>query len=431
MVDSKEIINKDKEFYIQGYPRVPVVLVEGKGTILKDIDGKEYIDCLAGIAVNNVGHAPERLLHAATSQMSKLIHCSGLFYSLPQTLLAEKLAEITPGGLRHTFLCNSGVEAVENAVKLTKKFSISRGKTGASIIALECSFHGRLGYSLSLTGQSKYKIGFGTYASAPGVVHAPAPYYYRSRLSKEECAIEAATRVEEIITHHTTGDVGAMIIEPILGEGGMIVPPAEYFSTLQRILKEQDIPLIVDEVQTGFARTGKMFACEHWNLQPDLMTMAKGLGGGMPIGAVISTKSIADSVELGDFFSTFGGNPVSCAVALENIAILEEEELAKNAEKMGELIMSGLMELQQNKPLIGDIRGKGLMIGIELVKNQKNKTPAKNETTKLVERMIHSGILIGSGGIHKNVLRIQPPLCISEEQVNQVLEVLNTEISKL
>ncbi len=430
-LNSKEVIKKDKEFYIQGYARVPVVFTEGKGAMLKDIDGKEYIDCFAGIAVTNVGHAHERLVKVAKEQMSKLIHTSGRFFNVPQTLLVEKLAKITPGDLKYTYLCNSGTEAVENAVKLVKKYAYSQGKTGAALIALECSFHGRLGYSLTLTGQAKYKKGFGTYANAPGVVHAPAPYTYRSKLSEEECGIDAALAIETTIDRQTTGDVAAFIMEPILGEGGIIIPPDSYFKTLVSILKERDVPFILDEVQTGFGRTGKLFASEYWDLKPDLMTLAKGLGGGMPIGAAIATSRIADCVESGDFFSTYGGNPVCSAVALENISILSDEQLINNSAKMGKIFLEELTEMKEKKPIIGEVRGKGLMIGIELVKDQQSKTPASAEAKKIVTFLKNEGIIIGLGGIFGNVLRLQPPLCIDEDQVVKVLEKIKKGINLL
>ncbi|MHA1993555.1 MAG: aspartate aminotransferase family protein [Candidatus Hodarchaeales archaeon] len=431
MVNSEEIMKKDQKYYVQGYTRKQVVLTEGKGTILKDIEGKEYIDCFAGIAVTNAGHAPERLRKAATDQMSKLIHTSGVFFNVPQTLLVEKLAEITPKSLQHTYLCNSGTEAVDNAVKLVKKFAFSKGKTGAALIALECSFHGRLGVAFSLTGQAKYKKGFGSYANAPGVVHAPVPYCYRSRLSEEECAEETASRVEDTINRHTAGDVAAFIMEPVLGEGGIIVPPAGYYKQLQEILADYGIPFIADEVQSGFGRTGKMFAFEHWDLKPDLVTMAKGLGGGMPIGAVTVNSDIANSVESGDFFSTFGGNPVSSAVALENINMLQDEGLVENSAKIGELFMKGLDELQEKYSIIGDIRGLGLMIGIELVKDKSTKEPAIKKAKEAVSLMLKNGVIIGLGGIHTNVLRLQPPLCITEPQAEKVLSKMDTALAQL
>jgi 4-aminobutyrate aminotransferase len=431
MVNSEEIMRKDKQFYIQGYTRKNVVLTEGKGTILKDIEGKEYIDCFAGIAVTNAGHSPERLVRAASEQMSKLVHTSGVFFNVPQTLLVEKLAEITPDNLKHTYLCNSGTEAVDNAVKLVKKYAFSKGKTGAALIALECSFHGRLGVAFSLTGQAKYKKGFGSYANFPGVVHAPVPYCYRSSLSEDECAEEIASRVEDVINRHTAGDVAGFIMEPVLGEGGIIVPPANYYKKLQKILADYQIPFIADEVQSGFGRTGKMFAFEHWDLKPDLVTMAKGMGGGIPIGAVTVNSEIANCVEPGDFFSTYGGNPVSSAVALENINIIQDEDLITNSEKIGNLFMKGLDELKEKFSLIGDVRGLGLMIGIELVENQTTKEPAAKKAKEVVSLLLQNGVIIGLGGIHTNVLRLQPPLCITEEQANQVLQKMNNAFKNL
>ncbi len=422
---SEEIKNKDKEFYIQGYTRVPIVLTEGKGAILKDLEGNEYIDCFAGIAVTNVGHAHERLVNVASEQMSKLIHTSGRFYNIPQTLLVEKIAQITPGDLKYSYLCNSGSEAIENAVKLVKKYATSRGKTGAALIALEGSFHGRLGYAFSLTGQAKYKKGFSSYANIQGVVHAPTPYTYRSKLSEEECGEEAALAVEKVIDYHTAGDVAAFFMEPILGEGGIIVPPDSYFETLLGILKERDIPFVSDEVQAGFGRTGKMFSGDHWNLKPDLMTLAKGFGGGMPIGAAVATSKIANSVQSGDFFSTYGGNPVCSAVALENIKIIEDEKLVENSAKIGKILMDNLEDIQIRHPLIGDIRGKGLMIGIELVKNHETKKPAAEEAKKIVNLLKNEGVIIGLGGLFGNVLRLQPPLCLTEDQSSEVIRKID------
>jgi 4-aminobutyrate aminotransferase len=431
MRSKKEVIDMDRDYYQQGYARVPIVITEGKGCSIKDLDGNEYIDCFAGIATSNAGHSPDRLVRAGIEQMKKFLHCSGRFYNIPQTFLAKKLAEITHEGLVKTFLCNSGTEAVENAVKIAKKYAYSRGKTGSGFISLECSFHGRLAYALTLTGNARYKKGFGTYANAPGVVHAPSPYCYRSKLDEDECGYETAMRVKELIDRQTTGDVAAMIVEPILGEGGIIVPPDSYFIELTKILREAEIPFIADEVQTGFGRTGKFFACEHWDLKPEIMTMAKGLGAGMPIGAVISTDKIADCIESGDLFSTYGGNPVCSAIALENIAMLLDEDLIKNSEKTGKYIMTRLKELQEKYEIMGDVRGKGLMIGVELVQDTTTKVPAVKETKILVEAMLKAGVIIGLGGIFKNVIRVQPPLCLSEEEANQVLRIIDTEIRKL
>ncbi|MCE7734516.1 MAG: aspartate aminotransferase family protein [Candidatus Heimdallarchaeota archaeon] len=407
------------------------MIESGSGTILRDLDGTEYVDCFSGIAVTNTGHSPERLVNAATNQMRKLIHASGLFYTIPQSDLVKKIAEIAPGKLKYTFLCNSGAEAVDNAVKIVKKYASKNGKPGAGLISLEMSFHGRLGYSLSLTGQRKYKNGFSTYANSFGVVHAPVPYAYRSKLDEDEFGEETAKAVERTIETHTPGDIAAFIMEPILGEGGIIVPPDSYFKTLLQILKEREIPLIIDEVQTGFGRTGKLFGSNHWNLEPDVMTMAKGMGGGMPIGAAMATPEIASSIDSGDFFSTYGGNPVCSAVALENIKMIEEENLVQNSANIGKIFMEELESLQNRFPVIGDIRGRGLMIGVELVKDRTAKTPDPESTNKIVLDLRKNGVIMGSGGFYKNVLRIQPPLVITEEQATQVISKLTKSFEGL
>jgi len=431
MGKAKEIMELDKEYYQQGYARVPLVIVEGKGVILKDIEGNEYIDCFAGISTANAGHAPDVLIEAGTEQMKKLFHVSGRFHTIPQVKLAKKLAEITPGDLQKTFLCNSGTEAVENAVKLVTKYAFTQGLTGGALISLECAFHGRLGVSFSLTANASYKKGFGSYSNAPGVKHAPTPYVYRSKYSDDDCGVEAANRLEEVIDRQTTGDIGAFFMEPILGEGGIIVPPDTYFREVVKILTEREIPFVVDEVQTGFGRTGKLLASEHWGLKPDVMTLAKGMGGGIPIGACIGTNKITSELESGDFFSTYGGNPVTSAISLANIEYIQGAGLVENSAKIGKVFMDGLGDLMKKHSLIGDVRGKGLMIGIELVKDQSTKVPAKNQTKLFVEKMKGAGILVGLGGIFKNVIRLQPPLVISEEQAKTVLNKMDKSFSAL
>jgi 4-aminobutyrate aminotransferase/(S)-3-amino-2-methylpropionate transaminase len=431
MVDSKEIIKKEKEFIVPAYGKKPIVIVEGKDTIVRDADGNEYIDCLSGISVTNAGHCPDRLVRAGQEQMAKLIHCSGVYHNIPATLLAEKIAGITPSPLTKSFFVNSGAEAVEGAVKIAKKFAVTQGRTGAGVIALEGSFHGRLGLSLTLTGQAKYKKGFGTFANFPGVAHAPMPYCYRCPLSFPDCDTECARKVKDIIKYHTTADVAAMIVEPVMGEGGIIVPPKEYHDLVQEICKDHNVLYIADEVQTGFGRTGKMFGIEHFDIKPDILTMAKGLGAGMPIGSYVTTSEIADSLVSGDHFSTFGGNPVSCAVAAENIDYLQEEGLISNSEKIGNQVRARITELQDQTGLIGEVRGKGLMIGVELVKDKKAKTPAPDEATELAKRFMKKGVLVGTGGVLGNVIRFQPPLCITTEQATKVLDIFEEEVKQL
>lgn len=431
MVESKEIMEKDKEYLAAVYPRKPIVVEKGQDALLWDLDGKRYVDCISGISVVNAGHAPERVVNVGVEQMRKLIHCSGMYFSVPQTLLAEKLAEVSPAHLCKSFFCNSGAEAVEGAVKLAKKFIVSQGRTGFNVIALEGSFHGRLGLSLTLTGQSKYKRGFGSFAVYPGIVHAPPPYCYRCKLQYPECGLECARRVEDIIKYNTTGDVAAMIVEPIMGEGGIIVPPDGYHEKILEICRNHDMLYIADEVQTGFGRCGTMFAHTQWEIEVDIMSMAKALGAGMPIGGVLYRDKIVECLKPGDHFSTFGGNPVCCAMALENIKYLQEDGLIENSKKIGAEFMRALDELKDDYEIIGDVRGRGLMIGIELVNDRKTLEPAAAATQEASKKLMKDGVLIGTGGVEKNVLRIQPPLCITPDQKAEVLSSLEDVLKSL
>ncbi len=431
MISYKEIVEKDKEYLIQCVPRQPVALTEGKSAIVKDVNGKEYIDCFSGISVVNVGHCHPKVVKAAKEQLDKLTHCSGLYYTVPQTLLAQKLAEITPKELKNSFFCNSGAEAVEGAVKLTKKYALKKGKTGIGVVALECSFHGRTALALTLTGQKKYKIGLASFANHPGVVHAPAPYCYRCRFDYPDCGFACAYALEDVIEWDTAGDVAAFIAEPILGEGGILVPPKEYWEIVPRICRDHEIPFILDEVQTGFGRTGKLLAGEHWNIRAELVTMAKGLGGGLPIGAFIAEAEIAVAFNPGDHFSTFGGNPVCCAAALANVEALIDEKISEKVARLGKHATDRLNDLMKRYPIIGDVRGKGLMIGIELVKNREKKTPAQEEATKVRAKMLEKGVLIGLGGVRKCTMRMQPCLTITKEQVDKVIDTFEETLRQL
>ena len=423
---SAEIVDKTSEYmFACTPPKQPIVITEGKGALVKDIDEKEYIDCFSGIAVVNMGHCHPKVVKAIQEQASKLLHTSGIYYTIPAALLAEKMASIVPKGLKKSFFCNSGAEAIEGAVKLAKKFAHNKGRLGTEVISLECSFHGRTAMTLTLTGQKKYKVGLGAFANYPGVVHAPAPYCYRCPLKYPECGINCARELERVIARCTTGDVAAFIMEPIMGEGGIIVPPDEYFPEVLKICEENSILFVADEIQTGFGRCGKFFAVDIWDVKPDVITFAKGIADGLPIGGFISTDEVAAAFTPGDHFSTFGGNPVACAAALANIKAMVEEKTPEKAERLGSRFLEGLNELMGKHNIIGEIRGRGLMIGVELVKNRKTKTPAEAEASQMQGECIKRGILVGRGGVFKNVIRIQPPLVMTEQQANKVLEVLD------
>ncbi len=404
-----------------------VVVDRAEGSTIYDINGSKYIDCFSGISVNNVGHRNKKVVAAAKAQIDKFIHCAAYIYqSEPPALLAEKLAQITPGHLSKTFFSNSGAEAVEGALRIAKQFT---GKY--EFIALQASFHGRTNATLSITGNSGRKRQGGPYNS--GVSFAPFPYCYRCPfdLSVESCEFKCATYIKNIINLETSGSVAAFIAEPVLGEGGIIVPPKGYFEKVKEILAKYDILFIADEVQTGFGRCGKLLAVYDWDFEPDIVAFAKGIAGGFPLSAFITTEEIAASFKPGDHLSTFGGNPVSCAAALANIEVLEEDNLSEVAAAKGIKIMEKLKkQLQPKHKLIGDVRGKGLMIGIELVKDEM-KTPASRETASIQELCRQKGVLVGTGGIYGNIIRIQPPLVISENELEAAFHVLDEAITQL
>ncbi len=404
-----------------------VVIDHAEGSTVYATDGKEYIDCFAGIAVNNAGHRNPKVIQAAKDQMDKLVHCCAyVYYSEPPAILAEKLAQITPGKLDKTFFSNSGAEAIEGALRVAKQFT-----GNYEIIALQCSFHGRTNATLSVTGNRKRKFKGGPFL--PGIAFAPAPYCYRCpfELKRESCNLKCARYLRDVIDFQTSGSVAAFIAEPVMGEGGIIVPPEDYFKEIKKVLDEFNILLITDEVQSGFGRTGKLFAIEHYGVEPDIMTMAKGIADGFPLGAFITRDEIASSFKPGDHLSTFGGNPVSCAAAIANIDFLVDEKIPEKALEKGNRFMQNVKDkLMKKYDLIGDVRGKGLMIGVELIKD-KEKTPASAEAGKVRNLCREKGLLIGVGGVLGNVLRIQPPLVIEERQLDKVIDILDDAFSKL
>ena len=405
---------------------VPVTFERAEGALVFDENGHKYIDCFAGIAVTNAGHSNPEVIEAAKAQLDKYIHCcSYVYYSKPTADLAEKLAQITPGRLKKTFFANSGAEAIEGAMRMAKTYTGKR-----EFIALQASFHGRTYATLSITGNFARKKRAGPYMS--GVSFAPSPYCYRCafNLNPETCGMRCAEYLEDIIKFDTSNDVAAFIAEPVLGEGGIITPPEPYFKRVKEVLAHHDILLFIDEVQSGFARTGKMFAIEHYGVEPDIMAMAKGIANGLPLGAFIARDEIANTFQPGEHLSTFGGNPVSCAASLATINFLEREGIASQVREKGELLMGKLEELKRKYPIIGDVRGKGLMIGIELVKD-KTRTPAVDEAVAVRNACLAKGLLIGIGGAWTNVLRIQPPLVITDDQLDEAVAIIEKSLGEL
>ncbi|HEX8982398.1 MAG TPA: aspartate aminotransferase family protein [Ktedonobacterales bacterium] len=405
----------------------PVVIASAEGARVVDEAGRSYIDCYAGISVVNAGHGASDVRRAAKEQIDRLIHCSSYtYYTQPVADLAERLADVTPGRLQKTFFANSGAEGIEAAMRLAKVYT---GKH--EFIALERSFHGRTLGTLSVTGNSSRKTRGGAYAS--GIAFAPTPYPYRSLFGSdpERVAERAAQAVEEVIRFHTSGDVAAMIVEPVMGEGGIIVPPASYLPRVKAVLDQHNILLIADEVQCGFGRTGKLFAIEHFGVEPDIMVMAKGIADGFPLSATIARAEIADSFRPGEHLSTFGGNPVSCAAGLANLDMMLRDDLPGEAARKGEHALARLHTLAERLPAIGEARGLGLMMGVELVSDRERRTPDASLACDVRRYCREHGVLVGVGGSEGNVVRIQPPLVISIADLDEALDVIGAGIESL
>lgn len=426
-VATKTTEEKYRDYVMTGFVKAiqPIVIERGEGAVVYDDKGRSFVDCFAGISVVNAGHSNPEVINAAREQMEKLVHCcSYVYHAKAVGDLAEKIAEITPGRLQKTFFANSGAEAIEGALKLARLYTGKR-----EVVSLEMSFHGRTYMTLSVTGNSGRKKRGGPYAS--GVAFAPAPYLYRSAWKDdEECAEECAKAVETVIRYHTSGDVAAFLAEPVMGEGGIIVPPRNYFKKVKEVLDRHGILFIADEVQSGFGRTGKMFAIEHYGVEPDILCTAKGIADGFPLGGFTARPEIADSFQPGDHLSTFGGNPVSCAAALANIEFMQKNNLPQQSLEKGEYATGKLRQMQQRFPIIGDVRGLGLMIGIELIEDAK-KTPAAAKAEAVRSICLRDGLLVGVGGVFGNVIRLQPPLVITRAQLDQAIAVLEKALREV
>ncbi len=353
------------------------------------------------------------------------MHSCSYVYHVPVVAdLAERLAAITPGRLQKTFFGNSGAEAVEGALRLARAFTGRR-----EVIALQASFHGRTAGSLAVTGNAQRKHRGG--AQIAGVAFAPTPNPYRCRMCSGSCSLACADAVEDTIRYDTSDDVAAFIIEPIIGEGGIIPLPTGYLRRVKDILDARGILLIVDEVQSGFGRSGHMFAVEAHDVEPDIMTLAKGIASGFPLGAFIAREEIADGFRPGEHMSTFGGNPVSCAAGVATIEVLIDEHLPERAARLGGMVKQRLDAFAVECDLIGDVRGAGLMMGMELVRDRITKEPATAEAAAVKRHCRERGVLIGVGGTFGNVVRIQPPLVIGEGELDRAIGVVEEAVTSL
>src|SRR5215469_3735947 len=417
---AQAVIERDREFVSPSYTRCyPLVADRGSGAIVEDVDGNRFLDFNAGIAVVATGHCHPRVVEAIQKQAARLIHMSGTdFYYEEMVALAEKLSEIAPGNVsRRVSFGNSGAEAIEGAIK------VARYATGRHrIIAFLGAFHGRTLGALSLTARKAVqRAGFGPLVS--GVVHAPYPYCYRCPVGKEpeNCAIECVGYVENLLkTISPAEETAAIVLEPVQGEGGYIVPPRKFFDELARIARQNGILLIFDEVQSGMGRTGKMWAAEHFDAVPDVMAIAKGIASGLPLGATVARADLM-TWPPGAHASTFGGNPVACAAALTTIALLEEE-LVENAARLGAYLRERMGDWPARFPIVGEVRGLGLMIGIELVRDQVSRERAPVARNRVIELAFERGLLVLGAG--ENSIRLCPPLVITRDQAAFAMDVL-------
>ncbi len=423
---ARALIKRDSSVISPSYPRsYPFVMDHGKGSEVWDVDGNRFLDFMAGIAVTSTGHAHPKVVKAIQEQAEQFIHISSDFYHTKWIELAERLNEIAPfDEAAVSFMVNSGTEAVETAIKL------ARYHTGRSnFIGFTGAFHGRTMGAVTFTAsKSSYHGGF--YPLMNGVVHAPYPNPYRpvlERNSGEDYGETVVRYIEDQILGHILppDEVAGILVETIQGEGGYIVPPSGFYPALRKLCDKHGILLIVDEVQCGMGRTGKWWAIEHFGVEPDMVTIAKGIASGMPLGACLARQSVMDW-ERGSHGNTFGGNPIACAAALATFELIQNEYLA-NAEEVGQYTLDALEEIQARHPSIGDVRGKGLMIGVEFVQDRASKIPAKELSDRVVDLAFERGLL--TLGCAKSVIRIAPALSISKSEIDEGLQVFEEAVT--
>jgi 4-aminobutyrate aminotransferase-like enzyme len=421
-----EIILAQKEFLFPAvfhYYEKPLVIARAKNQYAWDADGRQYLDFFGGIVTVSVGHCNDAVNEKVHRQLDTLQHVSTVFANEPQAALAKKIASITPGArLTKSFFTNSGSEANEAAILTARCY------TGNSeIVALRHSYHGRSALTMTLTGQGSWRLG----PPQAGVVHAHNAYCYRCPfgLTYPACEVKCAQDMEELIRTTTSGAIAGFIAEPIQGVAGFVTPPKEYFSIVERIVRNHGGIFISDEVQTGWGRTGnKWFGIEQYGVTPDIITSAKGLANGSPIGLTVARPEVADSVR-GLTISTFGGNPVTATAAKAVIDFVEENRLAANCAETGAYLRTGLEELQQKHEMIGEVRGMGLLQAIELVEDRKSKAPAAAATAQAMEAARENGLLIGKGGLWGNVVRLSPPMNIGRADVDEFLKLLDRSLT--
>ena len=428
---SKALMQRRNTAVAQGAFHVsPVFIDRAEGAVIEDVDGNRMIDFAGGIGCLNTGHRPPSVMKAIHDQMDRFLHTS--FNVLPYesyVALSERLNSIVPGrGPKKTILVSTGAEAVENAVKIARAYT-----KRPAIIAFEDAFHGRTYMALSLTSKTHpYKAGFEPF---PGDVYrVPYAYCYRCSYSKEypSCDVFCARHLEDTFKRVVAAEsVAAVIVEPILGEGGFVTPPAGFYPALTEICRKYGILVIADEIQTGFARTGSMFACERLGLEPDLVTMAKSLTGGLPLAAVTGRADIMDAPGVGGLGGTFAGNPVACQAALAVLDLIEKDNLCERADRLGAMFQKRANAWQSRWELIGDVRGLGAMQALELVKSKQTREPASEETKKISQYCYEHGLITITAGSYSNIIRLLMPIVITDDQMNEAMDVMEAAIASV
>jgi 4-aminobutyrate aminotransferase/(S)-3-amino-2-methylpropionate transaminase len=424
---SRELLARRQEFVARGIAStMNVFAAKADGAIIEDVDGNRYIDFAGGIGVMNIGHTRPEVTRAIAEQAAKFTHtCFSVMMYEPYIALAERLVKLTPGEFpKKAIFFNSGAEAVENAVK------IARWATGRpAIIVFDNAFHGRTLMTMTMTSKVQpYKYRFGPYA--PEVYRAPYPYPYRMDMTPQEATAFCIQELERMFVGEVAPDqVAAVIIEPVQGEGGFMVAPPGFLRALKAVCEKYNMLFVADEIQSGFCRTGRMFAVEHDGVEPDLMIIAKSMGAGMPISGVVGRAEIMDAPSPGTLGGTYSGNPVACAAALAVLDLYEKEDLAARSREIGHVITQRFLKLQESFPMIGDVRGLGGMVAMELVKDRTTKEPDSHAASDTLAAAHHRGLVLIKAGMYDNVLRVLVPLCVTDEQLNRGLDIFEDAIT--
>lgn len=424
----EEVVALRKQYVSPGvltYYKEPLMVVEGKMQYVWDETGRRYLDAFAGIVTVSVGHCHPKVIEKVNEQNGKLQHTTTIYLNPTIGQFAEKLASHMPEGLDRTYFTNSGSEANEVAILSAREHT---GNT--EVIALRNGYHGGTATTMGLTAHGSWKFKSN---QSPAIHHTHAGYCYRCPYGLEypSCDVKCARDIKEVIEYQTPGEVACFIGEPIQGVGGTVVPPKEYFQIVYDIVRAHGGICIADEVQGGFGRTGEHFwAHQNWGVKPDAITMAKGIGNGAPLGAFTTTAEISEVMTNRIHFNTYGGNPISMTQGLATLEVIEEEGIQQNAKVVGGHLKERLLELQEKHALIGEVRGMGLMLGLELVRDRQSKEPANTEAAAVMERMKDHGVLVGKGGLYGNTLRIKPPMCLTKDDADYLVDCLDLVLTE-